>query len=266
MTDNLRREREAATRLQERYREDLQRLREDKDLSVDGRQRRIAQLQATTKAKLAKHQRADCELLANRYKDLEDKLYVAHKPFSQDAATFAISVRDASDRAAQLRTADDAQQLFSRALASGDDVLARAVVQHSMGQSYAAATPASAAKWESVLTSFLEANSYLQPVVEELGEIEGLTNKSEIFSPFVCLLRAMSRRACSTPLMQEPRRASVPEVTGRTSDTSSSQSYGFSGWSPEAEAEADAYTVAAVNAGLGQPARGEQRHRKEPAT
>ncbi len=184
MNNNLRRERDAATRIQELYRKDLQRLRDDKDLSVDGRQRRIAQLHASTKAKLAKHRDADSQLLAKRYQELENQLYVAHKPFSQDAATFSISLRDASDRAAQLRTADDAQQLLSRALANGDDVLARVIVQHSMGQSYAAGTPVMAGKWESVLTSFIEVNPNLQPVVEELGEIESMTNTIEIFSPF----------------------------------------------------------------------------------
>ena len=183
MAQDLGREREAAAQLQATYRDKVQAIRENADLSAEGRQRQIADLYASTKAKLKEHRRADQSALTSRFEELQNKLYVAPKPYSQDTATHAISLRDASDRAAQLKTAEEEQDLLSRALANNDDVLARAVVQHAMGQSYTGLRSA-AEQWESVLIPFLDARPDLESVVEELGEIERMTEAIRIISPF----------------------------------------------------------------------------------
>jgi len=51
--------------------------------------------------------------------------------------------------------------------------------------------------------------------------------------------------------------------TAQLGGPQSAQAYGFIGWSPETEAEADSYTIAGINAGLPQPEAG-QRSRKKP--
>ena len=51
--------------------------------------------------------------------------------------------------------------------------------------------------------------------------------------------------------------------TAQLGGPQSAQAYGFHGWSPETEAEADSYTIAGINAGLPQPEAG-QRSRKKP--
>ncbi len=53
--------------------------------------------------------------------------------------------------------------------------------------------------------------------------------------------------------------------TATLGGTQTAQSYGFIGWTPETEAEADSYTLAGINAALPQPSS-EQRSRKRPTT
>ena len=182
MTSNLGREREAAAQLQASYREKVQAIRDNPDLSAEGRQRQIADLYASTKAKLKSHREAERTKLDSRFRELEAELFVAPRPLMQDSATYAISVRDASDRAAQLQTPDDAQQLLRRALANRDEVLARAVVAHAMDKSNSALSSVAAA-WEGVCGAFIAERPHLTRVVEELGEVEQMTQR-DVFSPF----------------------------------------------------------------------------------
>lgn len=63
-----------------------------------------------------------------------------------DAASIAISARDAGDRVDQLATPQDALALLERANGTGDEVLARAIGQraHSMGE-----------PWDPVLAAYI---------------------------------------------------------------------------------------------------------------
>ncbi len=109
--------------------------------------------------------------------------------------SFAISVRDASDRAAQLTKPDDALALLQRAQRNGDDVLARAIVQHSLDRNGTGIRQADDA-WSNVARSHLDNNPSLQSVVEELADIEQLSSP-QILSPFA--ERRMHPRLTASP-------------------------------------------------------------------
>jgi hypothetical protein len=182
MKDSLRREREAAARVQEKYHEELEQIRADMNLSDEGRQRKIAAVHATTKAKLNERRIAEQTMLSTRFAKLEDELYQARRPYDQDAASWSISLRDASDRAAQLRTPVDAQRLLERALSSKDEVLARAVARRAFERSDTGVSSVDE-QWANVARAFIAANPQLEPVVDELAEIEDLAQPNG-FSPF----------------------------------------------------------------------------------
>lgn len=178
----LYRERELAARIQERYNEDVARVRENPDLSDEGRQRQLADLYAGAKVKVAKHITAEREMVARRRTELERELFGARKSPMQDAGSFAISARDASDRAAQIKTADEALDLLRRAETNGDDVLARAVARVSAERMYSGIRLEDA-KWEGILNDYVGSRPHLQATVEELGEIEDMSAPA-VFSPF----------------------------------------------------------------------------------
>ncbi len=90
-------------------------------------------------------------------------------------------MRDASDRAAQLTKPDDALALLQRAQRNGDDVLARAIVQHSLDRNGTGIRQADDA-WSNVARSYLDNNPSFQSVVDELADIEQLSSP-QILSP-----------------------------------------------------------------------------------
>lgn len=181
---DIHRRREAAERIRKQYLEEVATLRADKDLSDEGRQRRLADAYVRTKTELQKHAAAEREELTNRKAQLEQRFYRTSGSHFGDAATRAISVRDASDRAAQIKTPQEAMDLLRRAESNGDEVLTRAVVRVALDR------PASGIQktddaWDDVGRAFLDSRPDLVPVAEELGQIERLTDgKRQIFSPF----------------------------------------------------------------------------------
>jgi hypothetical protein len=175
-------QRQRAQQVQEDYNRRVVEVRSNPDLSDDGRQRQLAALYQDTRGELNKYAEAEREQLTTRRADLERELFGARKSMGMDAATLAISTRDAADRASQISSAADAQRLLAQAEATGDDILARAVARVSVQRSDSGIRSHNEA-WEGVLRSYLETRPGLMSTVEELAEIESLS-APRVFSPF----------------------------------------------------------------------------------
>lgn len=180
--DKLYRQRERAEQVRERYAEKVAAIRDNQDLSDDGRQRQLAALHATAKSELAKYGAAERELLATRRSELERELFGARKSLLQDSGSFAISARDAADRASQIKTPAEAQRLLLDAEANGDDVLARAVARVA-SERFNSGVRQRDEEWEGVVRDYLSARPHLQATVDELGEIETMSQPM-VFSPY----------------------------------------------------------------------------------
>ena len=71
--------------------------------------------------------RQEQERVAERVAELERQVFGPVRTGSGDAASHAISVRDAQDRAARITKPAEARELLRRAEQSNDGVLARAI-------------------------------------------------------------------------------------------------------------------------------------------
>ncbi len=120
--------------------------------------------------------------LAARQRELEHRLF-GLGGYGPDSATHAISARDAHDRAGRLTRPQEAASLLHRAEHNGDQVLARAIAQHAVDQSRGAMTREIERAWDEVLGAFVEARPHLQNVVEELAQIERLSQPA-VLGPF----------------------------------------------------------------------------------
>lgn len=176
--------RERAQGIREKYTEKVAAIREDRNLSEEGRSRKLAEAWADAKAKLDGLGQQESDLLTGRRGDLERQLFGGSvRSTGMDAGAAAISARDAADRADQLTKPADAAAALRRAESDGDAVLARAIMRHAVRSAEAAPVREAAAAWEGVARTYLDAHPALMPTVEELAEIEDLT-KRQVFSPF----------------------------------------------------------------------------------
>ncbi len=94
-----------------------------------------------------------------------------------------LSVRDAADRAAQIKKPDEARELLHRAEQNRDEVLARAVAQHALDRGRQAILKTDVDAWDSVLGSFYDSRPHLSQVLQEQAELERL-QQPEVLSPF----------------------------------------------------------------------------------
>lgn len=173
-------EREKALKIHGRYNEALKSLAEDRDLSDDGRSRRQADLYAASRRELEQLQAGEQERLSRRQRELEQRLFGRDH---LDQASDAISVRDAQDRAERLTSPSEAAELLRRAEDNSDSALARAVARHAGRRADEEMLPAARDEWSAVLSSFIEARPGVMPIVEELAQIERLSQR-QVLSPF----------------------------------------------------------------------------------
>lgn len=129
----------------------LNRARADKLLSDEGRALAIGRAWLDARA------RFDAEVTRLRERGTADLLAAQEQMFGSgslagDRATLAVSMRDALDRAEKLRSPADALGVLERALSTGDETLARAVVRVAWERTDTA-TPA----WGEVVDKYLAA-------------------------------------------------------------------------------------------------------------
>jgi hypothetical protein len=182
VNERLYRERETAERIRARYAEDVAEVRANADLSDEGKQRQLAGLYAKAQAELDRHAAAERELLAERTTTLERTMYGPPNTVSLDPASYAISARDASDRAARLEDPTEALDLLRRADTNRDEVLARAIMRRAVERPRTGVGRIDDA-WDQVGEAFLDARPSMMSIAEELAEIERMGQR-QIFSPF----------------------------------------------------------------------------------
>jgi hypothetical protein len=132
-------------------------IRADKNLSDVGRAAKLRELTDTTQRQLRDLRIKEQAELAARHNELERRLF---KVFSSDASSL-LAQRDATDRAAQIRTDGEAQQLLRRAELSGDTILANAIGRRAVD-----------AGWGTTFNEWAQARPNMAPVIAELSEID----------------------------------------------------------------------------------------------
>lgn len=149
-----------------RFTERLKAVRSDKTLSADGKRLKIAQEYSAARKAFDEADAAAREKAAADVGAAERALFgVAGLP--GDPATIAVSQRDALDRADALKTPEQAQRLLARAMTTGDEVLARAVLRVAWERT-SLATPA----WAAVVEQYRAAHPNRDHLVTALVEAQ----------------------------------------------------------------------------------------------
>jgi hypothetical protein len=173
-------ERRRAQQIVDDYNRVTQLLRADKDLTDDGRNRQLIAAYDRARVQLNELRTQEQSRLASRGADLERRLFgLAGHANGADA----ISARDALDRASQLKSTKEAAALLQRADSTGDDVLARAIASTAAERSRTSPDPNVARAWDGVIRTYVDARPTMSSVVEELAQIERLS-QPQVFSPF----------------------------------------------------------------------------------
>ncbi|GGR78537.1 hypothetical protein GCM10010169_23390 [Micromonospora fulviviridis] len=149
---------EQAQKLFTEYTETVERIRGNKAASREGKRADLARTYLTARERMdGVFATADAQRAARR-RELERRLFGA--PTLGDQASTMLARRDAMDRAARLTSSDDAQALLRSALTSGDETLARAVVQWGYERRDAA-----------VVDAYSDARPHLDPDLAELWQM-----------------------------------------------------------------------------------------------
>lgn len=144
------------------YKEGLRQLRGNRGLHPETRRVEAARLYATTRAALRKVQAEQVQADQAAWPKLERRLwgYDDVRATATDRATVDATIRDAQDRAAQLKKPGDAARALAMAEQAGDQVLARAIGQRANEQD-----------WDDVVQDYLATRSTARDVYAEMCDI-----------------------------------------------------------------------------------------------
>jgi hypothetical protein len=152
--------------IRKRYIDRVADLRARKDLSEEGRRRQIAKARTDADAAMRESAKADQANRDKRHAELLARIFGNPKP--QDS-TSVVSYRDAQDRAAGLKTPEQAAALLSRARSTGDRLLAQAVAMRALDGAMGA-NPGTG--WDAVLDDWAtEQPSGVDEALTELGQL-----------------------------------------------------------------------------------------------
>ncbi|MER6296859.1 hypothetical protein [Streptomyces althioticus] len=121
------------------YKQGLQQIRGDRNMHPDRRRIEIAQLYATTRDALAKVKNDQVHADRTTFAQLERRLwgYDDVRATAPDRATIDATIRDAQDRAAQLKKPSQAARALAEAEQAGDNILARAIAKRAHDMDWA---------------------------------------------------------------------------------------------------------------------------------
>ncbi|MFG3300997.1 hypothetical protein [Micromonospora chersina] len=182
---------EQAQKLFTEYTETVERIRGNKAASREGKRAELAQTYLNARQRMDEAFAAADAQRADRRRELERRLFGA--PTLGDQASTMLARRDAMDRAARLTSSDDAQALLRAALASGDETLARAIVQWGYERRDAA-----------VVDAYSDARPHLDP---DLAELWQMPDKN----PTQAGVERM-RREMNYPITRPTELADVPDM------------------------------------------------------
>ncbi|MFI9610362.1 hypothetical protein ACIHCM_01400 [Streptomyces sp. NPDC052023] len=154
------------------YKQGLQQLRGQRNMHPDARRVEIAKLYATTRDALKKVQREQVDTDRETFAKLERQLWgyddVRASAYTTEArAAVDGTVRDAQDRAAQLKKPEQAARALATAEQAGDQVLARAIAKraHDMDwdgvlNDYLATRPTAADRYQQAADIYVRQHSH----------------------------------------------------------------------------------------------------------
>ena len=156
-------ERNQAAKIREALGQEVQFIRNQRNLTREGKQARIAAAIVKAQAKLAELRQAETQRLTERKDQLTKKLFGQTRP--DDAKILLI--RDASDRAAKIGKVADMEEAMNRAEMAGDSVLLKALAQECARRS----NDPLQSGWSTLFQQWANAEYGANDAVEELGAI-----------------------------------------------------------------------------------------------
>ena len=157
-------ERQQAAKIRQNLGRQIEALRNQKNLTSQGRAARIAKAREDAKAKLAALRQEETDRLTSRRDELTKKLFGNTSP---DDARIG-SIRDARKRAAEIKTSNEMAEAMNLAEMDSDTVLLRAYAQECARRS---SNPLERG-WSTLFHQWADAQHYGMEVVQELRDID----------------------------------------------------------------------------------------------
>lgn len=156
-------ERKEAAKIRNTLGQEVQSIRNQRNLTRDGKNARIAKAVVKAQAKIAEQRQTETRRLSDRKDQLAKKLFGHIKPDDSRIA----SIRDASDRAAKLTNVEDMAEAMNRAEMAGDSVLLKALAQECARRS----NDPLQSGWGTLFQQWANAEYGANEAVEELGAL-----------------------------------------------------------------------------------------------
>ena len=147
---------EYVARIQPRYQLDIDAIRADATRTEEWKRQQLAKVYVKMRRDVQDHIEKEAALQASRTRMLHARVF-GTVGLPGDPGSLAISRRDASDRAANLKNQDDAMDLLDRATRTGDETLARAIAERALERN-----------WVHAANAFLETRPALNDALNEL--------------------------------------------------------------------------------------------------
>jgi hypothetical protein len=156
-----------AGQIKEQLRRDVESIRNDPRFTDEAKRVQLARAYRDAKREMTKLRTAQADSAQQEREQLERRLFGIDRFVNlsnphESRATLAVSYRDAQDRAARLDQ-DGALGLIGRAVRSGDEILARVVLERAVEQN-----------WIDVLNAYAERNPGSEPDLQRLVDLNAL--------------------------------------------------------------------------------------------
>ena len=158
-------QRRAAATVRSKYEANVAAIRADRNLSQDGRRRRLAAELLTAKTKLDDLRAKERQTDDKRRDELERTLFAWHGTMT---AAEAANSRDCAERADKIATAPEALAALRKADLHGDQFMARAIAERARE----GLDGLDRQHWGSVLTAYAETRPVSRAALEELASID----------------------------------------------------------------------------------------------
>jgi uncharacterized protein (DUF2267 family) len=173
-------QRAKADRIRDRLAKEIGDIQAQKNLTTEGKQARLAKAVLKAQADLTQLRTAEAEDVTNRRDQIIQGLFGHTRPDD----TRIISVRDAADRAARIKTPDECAALMNRAALHNDEVLLRALARECAERRSPVAPAYSTLfeQWADQQTGGPEALEELATISDETSDAGHRLNRERAFS------------------------------------------------------------------------------------
>lgn len=147
------------------HHQEIEYIRKDRNLTPEGKTKRIAATYLRYKRQVTKLEAEDKATRANQADSLRRALFGLYGNSDPNAL---ISYRDAQDRVAAISSEEQALELLDRADLSNDEILAKAIVGK-----------AAEAHWHNVVSTYTATHPYFGEKLQELAELNNADSSIE---------------------------------------------------------------------------------------